>query len=127
MINNFLARIFEQEWLVFLLLVAVMLAFAELGFRLGLPLHTAKDEARKGQIGAVQGAVLGLLGLLLGFTLAMAVDRYDKRRSLVVQEAKALGATYLRASLLPDSHHAPVGDLLRRYYRYPFEILAADR
>jgi hypothetical protein len=101
--------------MVFLLLVALMFAFAELGYRLGMRLHVAKDEARKGQIGAIQGAVLGLLGLLLGFTFAMAVDRYDKRRSLVVQEANALGTTYLRASLLPDSHHAPVRDLLRRY------------
>src|SRR5258705_3843054 len=92
-----------------------MLAFAETGFRLGLRLHTAKDGARKGQIGGIQGAVLGLLGLLLGFTFAMAVKRYDTRRGLVLQEANAVGTTYLRASLLPDAQQAPVKDLLRRY------------
>jgi hypothetical protein len=115
---NFLARIFEHEWLVFLLLVVLMFAFADGGYRLGLRLHAAKDEARKGQIGAIQAAVLGLLGLLLGFTFAMAVERYETRRGLVVKEANAIGTTYLRASLLPDGHQAPVKQLLRRYVEF---------
>ncbi len=115
MIDNIMARISGSELAVFLLIIALTLAFAEIGFRLGLGLHATKDAARKGQIGAIQGAVLGLLGLLLGFTFAMAVERYDTRRGLVVQEANALGTTYLRASLLPDAHQAPVKDLLRRY------------
>lgn len=115
MIVNILARLFANELAVLLLVFALMLGFAEVGFRLGLRLHATKDAARKGQIGSIQGAVLGLLGLLLGFTFAMAVERYDTRRSLVVQEGNALGTTFLRASLLPEAHQAPVKDLLRRY------------
>jgi hypothetical protein len=115
MIDDILGLIFGNSWTVFLVIIAVMLAFAETGFRLGLRLHVAKDTARKGQIGGIQGAALGLLGLLLGFTFAMAVQRYDTRRGLVLQEANAVGTTYLRASLLPDAHQAPVKDLLRRY------------
>jgi hypothetical protein len=115
MIDDILARLFSSELAVFLVVMFLMLAFAEIGFRLGLRLHFTKDQARKGQIGAIQGAVLGLLGLLLGFTFAMAVQRYDTRRGLVVEEANALGTTYLRASLLPDAHQSPVKDFLRRY------------
>jgi len=115
MINDILARIFGSQLAVFLVVLALMLAFAEIGYRLGLHLHETKDTARKGQIGGIQGAVLGLLGLLLGFTFAMAVERFDTRRGLVVHEANAVGTTYLRASLLPDAHQAPVKDLLRRY------------
>jgi hypothetical protein len=115
MINDILARIFANELAVFVLIMVLMLAFAEVGFRLGLPLHATKDVARKGQIGPIQGAVLGLLGLLLGFTFAMAVERFETRRGLVVHEANAIGTTYLRASLLPDAHEVPVKDLLRRY------------
>ncbi len=115
MINDILARIFGNQLAVFVLLIVVMLAFAELGFRLGLPLHATKDVARKGQIGAIQAAVLGLLGLLLGCTYAMAVERFETRRGLVLQEANAIGTTFLRASLLPDAHQAPVKDFLRRY------------
>jgi hypothetical protein len=115
MIDDFLARIFGSVLSIFILVIVLMLAFAEIGHRFGLRLHAAKDDARKGQIGGIQGAVLGLLGLLLGFTFAMAVERYDTRRALVVQEANAIGTTYLRASLLPDAHQASVKDLLRRY------------
>jgi hypothetical protein len=115
MINDILARVFGNQLAVFVFLIVVMLAFAELGFRLGVRLHATKDVARKGQIGAIQAAVLGLLGLLLGFTFAMAVERFETRRGLVLEEANAIGTTYLRASLLPDAHDAPVKDLLRRY------------
>ena len=108
-------RIFGNQWAVFFIILAIMLAFAELGFRFGLRLHAANDTARKRQISGIQGAVLGLLGLLLGFTFAMAVQRYDTRRELVLQEANAVRTTYLRGSLLPEAHQAPVRDLLRRY------------
>ena len=56
---------------------ASSLLASELGVRTGFRLHLKHDEARKSQIGGIQGAVLGLLGLLLGFTFAMAVARYD--------------------------------------------------
>jgi hypothetical protein len=115
MIDAILTRLFANELLVFVLLIAVMLAFAEIGFRLGLRLHVAHDDARKEQISGIQGAVLGLLGLLLGFTFAMALERFDTRRVLVVKEANAIGTTYLRSSLLPAVHQAPVRELLRRY------------
>jgi Protein of unknown function (DUF4239) len=115
MIDNILSRLFASELLVFSLVLSLMLAFSEIGFRIGLRLYATKDAARKGQIGNIQGAVLGLLGLLLAFTFAMAVDRYDTRRGLILKEANAIGTTYLRASLLPDTHQAPVRDLLRHY------------
>ncbi len=128
MIDDILARIFAQQWVVFLLTAALLLALTEAGFRLGLRLHAAGDKARKGPIGGIQGAVLGMLGLLLAFTFAMAVNRYDTRRGLVLQEANAVGTTYLRASLLPEAHQAPVKDLLRRYVdlRLKHWLLADD-
>ena len=115
MVDTILTRLFANELVMFVIVIAVMLGFAEIGFRLGWRLHVARDEARKEQIGGIQGAVLGLLGLLLGFTFAMALDRYDTRRGLVVKEANAIGTTYLRSSLLPAVHQAPVRELLRRY------------
>ncbi len=84
MIEDFMIRIFTREWVVFLLIAALLLGLAEAGFRFGSRLVGSKHEARKGHISGVQAAVLGLLGLLLAFTFAMAVDRYDTRRKLVV-------------------------------------------
>ncbi len=113
--DQILASIFRNQWLVVTIVGLLLLVFAEVGFRSGLRLFLAKDEARKGQIGAIQGAVLGMLALLLGFTFSMAVSRYENRRDLVLQEANSIGTTYLRASLLPDAHKTAVEAKLRRY------------
>ena len=53
-------------------------------------------------VGAVEGAVYGLLGLLIAFTFSGAGLRFDHRRSLVVEEANAIGTAYLRIDLLPE-------------------------
>ena len=60
-------------------------------------------------------AVLTLLGLLVGFTFAMAVSRHDTRRELVVQEANSILTTARRAQLLPEPQANNVGWLLREY------------
>lgn len=67
------------------------------------------------QEGYVVSAVLGLLALMLGFTLALAVDRFDTRRSLVLEEANAIATTYYRAQLLTEPHRARMSKLLVEY------------
>ncbi len=67
----------------------------------GLRRRASSDETDKSHIGSLQGALLGLLALLLGFSFAMAVSRYDLRRALVLKEANAIGTTYLRTDFLP--------------------------
>jgi hypothetical protein len=66
-------------------------------------------------VGVVQGALLGLVGLLLAFGLTMAVGRYETRRALVVQEANTIGTTYLRAQLLPEPARSESLELLKTY------------
>jgi len=65
--------------------------------------------------GSVPTAVLTLLGLLLGFSFAMAVSRHDTRSELVVQEANSINDTVLRARLLPEPQAANVIRLFREY------------
>lgn len=110
-----LDTIFNHQWLMLLTVAVLLFGLAEAGFRIGSNLHLTKDQARKSQISGVQGAVLGMLGLLLGFTFAMAVGRYDTRKELVLKESNTIGTTWLRASLLPEAHRAPVKQLLRDY------------
>ncbi len=112
---------FIPEWIVLLLVAAVMLAAAEAGFRAGRRHADAVNGSWKDQLGAVQGAILGLLALLLGFTFSMALGRYDARRLLVVGEANAIGTTYLRASLLPAAHREPVKQALRNFVQARIE------
>jgi hypothetical protein len=66
-------------------------------------------------VGVVQGALLGLVGLLLAFGLSMAVGRYESRRGLVVQESNDIGTTYLRAQLLVEPERSESLDLLKEY------------
>ena len=77
------------------------------------PRRTGKDD--DGQEGYVVSAVLGLLALLLGFTFALAVDRFETRRALVLQEANAIGTAYLRTQLLPQPHRERISALLIDY------------
>ncbi len=113
MLDQFLSRIFSS-WIVFAILALILLALSELGWRVGLARSSAKPERTKDG-GSVPAAVLTLLGLLLGFTFAMAVSRHDTRRELVVQEANSIITTARRAHLLPEPQAGNVGRLLREY------------
>lgn len=92
-----------------------MLLLQELGRRLGRR-HLAMDPegARKG-LGAVEGAVFGLMGLLLAFTFSGAASRLDGRRQLIAQEVNAIGTAYLRVDLLYPTAQAPLREEFRRY------------
>ena len=115
MIDDWLARIFTSQWLVFLVVTLLLLALAETGFRFGIAARGRNPDAAESHSGSVQGAVLGLLGLLLGFSFAMAVGRYEIRRSLAVDEANSIGTTWLRADFLAGQREIEVKDLLRQY------------
>jgi hypothetical protein len=45
-------------------------------------------------------ATLTLMGLLIGFSFSMAVNRYDQRKNFEAQEANVIGTEYLRSDLL---------------------------
>lgn len=127
--NEFLANVFSTQWQVLLIVGGLLFGLAEVGYQFGHRLHRAKDEPRISQIGNIQGAVLGLLGLLLGFSFAMSVARYDARRDVVLTEANSIGTTYLRASLLPNPHREAIERLLRQYLdlRIEFYSVGTDR
>ena len=63
----------------------------------------------------VQAAALTLLGLIVGFSFAMAISRYDLRKTLEEAEANAIGTEYARADLMPESAGAVTRGVLKRY------------
>ncbi len=73
-----------------------------------------RDQA-EGQEGYVVSAVLGLLALLLGFTFSLAIDRFEARRHLVLEDANAIGTAYLRVQLLQEPHRTRLSNLLVQY------------
>ena len=56
-----------------------------------------------------------MVGLILAFGLSLAVGRYEARRATVVDEANALGTTYLRAQTLEEPMRTASLDRLRHY------------
>jgi hypothetical protein len=105
-------------------LLLALLGAAEGGHLMGRR-HYDQQAASSSYVSSLQGALLGLLALLLGFTIAMSVSRFDTRKALVVEEANAIGTTYLRALLLPDPAAQASRQLLREYVQRRLEFFDA--
>jgi hypothetical protein len=69
----------------------------------------------EGHFSLILGATLTLLGLMIGFTFAMAVSRYDQRKGYEEQEANAIGTEYVRLDVLSAAKAAELRALLRDY------------
>lgn len=76
----------------------------EIGRRLGMRRLRRNPESANEGIGAVEGALFGLLGLPMAFTFGGAAVRFDHRRVLITNEANAIGTALKRLDLLPEPH-----------------------
>jgi hypothetical protein len=92
-----------------------MLLAIEIGRRRGERWLARDPDAASQGVGTVEGAVFGLLGLLLAFTFSGAGTRFDARRQLIVEETNAIGTAYLRLDMLPAAAQPPLRDHFRRY------------
>jgi len=92
-----------------------MLLMLELGRRIGARRRARDPQAADVGLGTINGAIFGLMGLLIAFTFSGAATRFDKRRDLVVQEANDIGTAYLRIDLLPASARPALRERFRRY------------
>jgi len=95
-------------------LFAIVLGATGLGLLLGTYLRHRSETLRE-PFAALQAALLGVVGLILAFGLALAVGRYESRRAAVVDDANAIGTTYLRAQTLAEPVRTRSLDLLARY------------
>lgn len=107
--------IVSSDWLVLPVVGAILLFVTEFGYRAGRRHSPERRKAHQGQSGSLQGALLGLLGLLLGFTFAMSVSRYDARKQLVLDEANGIGTTWLRAGFLSHESRKVIRPALMEY------------
>ncbi len=101
-------------WVVFLATLVLIVACLDVGFRLGR--WRARRGGPKAEVsGAMVGAAMGLLAFMLAFTFDGAAGRHDSRKELVVEEANAIEAAWLRAGFLEEPHQAQIRSLLRDY------------
>ncbi len=92
-----------------------MLVFSEVGRRIGIARLARDSEGLSKGVAAAEGAVFGLLGLLIAFTFSGAASRFEDRRHLITAEANAIGTAYLRIDLLPGDAQPEMRALFRRY------------
>lgn len=102
-------------WALFLGFGAFLWLAMEGGYRLGKWRRSHISDEKEQPVGAMVASILGLVALVLGFTFSLAASRFDARRMAVLEEANAIGTTFLRARLLPDPERGEVARLLREY------------
>jgi hypothetical protein len=95
---------------------AVLWAVARLGavvrnWRAGI------TSAEHNDLDLVRNATFTLLAVILGFSLSMAVSRYDLRKTYEEEEANAIGTEYARLDLLPAETASATRQLLTDYTR----------
>src|SRR5256714_3597769 len=101
-------------WGLFVLILLVVLLSVECGYRLGKYRRSRHEQEKQAPVGTMVGATLGLLAFILAFTFGLAAARFDARRQVLLDEANAIGTTYLRAGMLPDRGQE-IRALLRDY------------
>src|SRR4051812_8573620 len=101
--------------LFFLASFTLLALVVQAGYRLRQAHPASTEEALHEQVHDARDGIVFLLSLLLGFTLAMALTRYDHRKQLLVDEADAIGTTALRARLLPEPYDSRLTHLIADY------------
>src|SRR5207245_10293478 len=99
-----------------------MLVLLEIGRRIGVRRMARDPEGARAGIGAIEGAVFGLLGLLIAFTFSGAASIFDTRRQLIVEETNDIGTAYLRLDLLPADAQPALRESFRRYLDARIEV-----
>jgi hypothetical protein len=96
-------------------LFVLIIIFYRSGHQLRIFILKKNPTIGNEELGAVSGALLGLLALLLAFTFGMSNSRFDTRRQLAVEEANAIGTVILRTEIYPDSIRTILKSRLRDY------------
>jgi hypothetical protein len=102
-------------WVLFLITIAICLLSVEAGHRLGIYRVRRSELEKDTPIGGMVGATLGLLAFMMAFTFGLAANRFEARRQIVLEEANAIGTTYLRAGMLAEPMRTDARNLLREY------------
>jgi len=99
--------------------------FREFFFEHGRRARPGSDEAHRSQASHLQSAILGLMALILAFTFAMALARFDARRQIMIDEVNAIGTAALRSEILPEPARSEAAVHLRQYVDARLDLFAA--
>jgi len=104
---------------IFLVGLAAIFAASEIGWHAGARANVQGIR----NISTLESAMLGLLALMIGFTFAMALSRFEARRNAVLNEASSIETAALRARLLPEPHRTQALQALREYVTIRLDVV----
>lgn len=108
------------------ILFLLILAANEVGRRIGEHYKDRADDDSKSQTTVIQGGIIGMLALILGFTFSMAIQRFDNRAAAEISEANAIGTAILRTGLLAEPYNAQSEKLIEEYIKNRLQINKTD-
>jgi hypothetical protein len=113
-------------WYFGLLVFALLVLAAEIGFRIGSTRrHAAASlEAEKAGVSTVTAAMLAFVAFTLALTTGIAENRFEARRLATRDEANSIGTAWLRTGLAGVSGKS-IAALIDEYARVRFEYVAA--
>src|SRR5215204_2401570 len=105
----FFSRFFEiQPYILFVIIFSLIVLFNWLGYRYKKNRFKKHPGLVSENMGSIEASILGLVGLLLGFTFSVALSKFEARRQLTVEEANDIGTAILRCDMYPDSVRNPL-------------------
>lgn len=100
-------------WIVLVGMVLLIGAAVLVGHRWGE--QVGQNAAESSDIGTLAAGALGLLALLVAFCFSIALDSYNTRRALVIEEAASIDSVADQAMMLPPMQKGAVLSTLSDY------------
>lgn len=100
-------------WFNYIFSLSVILSSGFIGSKLST-IWKPKDSSSN-QNSLLVGAMLGLLSFLLAFTFSLSANRFDNRKTSLLEQVNGIGTAYLRADLLPEPMQGEIKSLLCDY------------
>jgi len=100
--------------LFFAVFTGALVAATALGMRIGGRPHSDEEPTSPGAA-AVDASVFGLFGLLIAFSFSGAAERFHARRTLILEESRAISTAWGNLDLLPEPAREDLRDRFRGY------------
>jgi len=113
-------------WGVFIATLMITFVSIEIGLRMGKRARGKLTREETTHTGPLIAASLSLLAFMLAIVFSVVESRFSELKHVVLDEANAIGTTYLRADLLPKTDRAVVRELLRDYVNLRIEAVQSD-
>jgi hypothetical protein len=110
-------------WMVLLGSIISLVAFIEVGIKLGSSKKGKPVKAQTAQVRAIMGASLGLLAFMLAFSFSMAQRHFEVRTQSFMLEVNAISSAYRGADLLDNATRPVAKNLLQQFVAIRMEMM----